>query len=35
MQQADMRVSALNHLAIKLQNQAQNTVRCRMLRAKI
>jgi hypothetical protein len=35
MQQADMRISALDHLAIELQHQAQHPMRSRMLGAKI
>ena len=35
MQQADMRVGALDHLAVHLQDQAQHAVRGRMLRAEI
>ncbi len=35
MQQADMRIDALNHLAVEFQHQAQHAVRCRMLRPKI
>ncbi len=34
-QQADMRIDALDNLAIKLQHQAQHTVRGRVLRAEI
>jgi hypothetical protein len=34
-QQADMRVGALDHLAVQLQHQPQHAVRGRMLRAKI
>ena len=35
MQQADVRVGALNHFAVQLQNQAQHTVRRRVLRTKV
>ena len=35
MQQADMRVDALDHLAVELQHKAQNAVRRRMLRAEV
>jgi hypothetical protein len=35
MQQTDVRISALNHLAVQLQYQAQYTMRCRMLGAKV
>ena len=34
MQQADMRIDALDHLAVELQHQAQHAVRRRMLRAR-
>jgi hypothetical protein len=34
-QQADMRVGALHHLAVELQHQAQHAVRGRMLRPEI
>ena len=35
MQQADMRVGALDHLAVHLEQQAQHAVRGRVLRAEI
>ena len=35
MQQANMRVSALDHLTVHFQHEAQHAMRCRMLRAKI
>ena len=35
MQQADMRIDALDHLAVELQHQAQHAVRGRMLRPEI
>jgi hypothetical protein len=35
MQQPDMRIGALDHLAVELQHQTQNTVRGRMLRAEV
>jgi hypothetical protein len=35
MQQADMRIDALDHLAVQFQHKAQNAVRGRMLRAEI
>ncbi len=34
-QQADVRIGALDHLAVELQHQAQHAVRGRMLRAKV
>jgi len=34
-QQADVRVGALDHFAVQLQHQAQHAVRCRVLRTKI
>jgi hypothetical protein len=33
MQQADMRIDALDHLAVELEHEAQHAVRGRMLRA--
>ena len=35
MQQADMRIDALDHLAVELEHQAQHAVRRRMLRPEI
>jgi hypothetical protein len=35
MKQANMRIDALDHLAIELQHEAQHAVRRRMLRAEI
>jgi hypothetical protein len=35
MQQADMRIDALDDLAVELQHQAQHAVRRRMLRAEV
>jgi hypothetical protein len=35
MQQTDMRVNALNALAVQIHHQTQNAVRGRVLRAKI
>ena len=35
MQEADMRVDALDHLAVEFEHQAQNAVRRRMLRAEV
>src|SRR5262249_21476115 len=35
MQQSDMRIDPFDHFAVKLQNQSQNAVRCRMLRPEI
>ena len=35
MQQADVRVDALHHLAVELQHQPQHPVRRRMLRAEV
>jgi hypothetical protein len=35
MQQADMRVGALDHFAVELEHQAQHTMRRRMLRPKV
>ena len=35
MQQPDMRIDALHHLAVELQHQAQHAVRGRVLRAEI
>ena len=35
MQQADVRVGALDHLAVQLEHQAQHAVRRRMLRAEV
>ena len=35
MQQANMRISPLDHFAIKLQNQAQHAVGRRMLRTEV
>ena len=34
MQQPDVRIDALDHLAVQLQHQAQHAVRRRMLRAR-
>ena len=34
-QQADVRIDALHHLAVELQHQAQHAVRGRMLRAEV
>jgi len=34
-QQPDMRVCALNHLAVQLRDEAQDSVGCWMLRPKI
>jgi len=34
-QQADVRVGALDHLAVELQHQAQHAVRRRVLRAEV
>ena len=35
MQQADVRIGALDHLAVELEHQAQHAVRRRMLRPEI
>jgi hypothetical protein len=35
MEQTNMRIGPLNHLAIEFQHKAQHTMRRRMLRAKI
>ena len=35
MQQADVRVGALDHFAVELEHQAQHAVRGRMLRAEV
>ena len=35
MQEADMRVDALDHFAVELEHQAQHAVRRRMLRPKV
>ncbi len=35
MEQTDVRISALDHFTVQLENQAQDAVRRRMLRAKI
>ena len=35
MQQADVRIGALDHLAVQLQHQAQHAVRRRVLRPKV
>ncbi len=35
MQQPDVRIDALHHLAVELQHQAQHAVRGRMLRAEV
>ncbi|EKD61965.1 MAG: hypothetical protein ACD_54C00003G0001 [uncultured bacterium] len=34
-QQADMRVAAFDNLAVQLQHQTQNAMRCRVLRAEV
>jgi hypothetical protein len=35
MQQSDVRISALNHLAVKFQHQTQNAMRRWMLRPEV
>ncbi len=35
MQQADVRIGALDHLAVELEHEAQHAVRGRMLRAEV
>ena len=35
MQEADMRVDALDHLAVKLEHEAQHAMRRRMLRPEV
>jgi len=35
MQQADVRIGALNHFAVELKHQTQHTVRGRMLRTEV
>jgi hypothetical protein len=34
-QQADVRVGALDHFAVEFEHEAQHAVRCRVLRTKV